>query len=190
MPALKREPEIFPENLFQNGFGGGTWWVAHVRSRQEKSLARHLHQQEVRYYLPQREQRARRRGKIRSSFLPLFTGYLFFQGDVSDRVAALKSNLVVSVLDVFDPRLLHEELRNLWRLQTTGALLVPHPYLGPGDRIEVVDGPFRGYRGTVVREKGCCRLVVSISLLRQSVAAELGRDAVVPARHEAVRMTA
>ncbi len=47
--------------------------------------------------------------------------------------------------------------------------------------MKIVSGAFRGYRGTVLREKGRTRLVVSVTLLRQSVAAELERDALAPA---------
>jgi hypothetical protein len=35
------------------------WWVAHVKSRQEKTLARHLQPLGIPYYLPQREQKIR-----------------------------------------------------------------------------------------------------------------------------------
>jgi hypothetical protein len=72
-------------------------------------------------------------------------------------------------------------------LQQSGAAIVPHPFLAPGDEVEVVEGPFRGLSGTVLREKGRTRLVVSVSFLRQSVAAELERAALVPARPMAAR---
>ena len=211
MPLLKREPEIYPADLFgappaaereepsvlsvaddvaaarhaaavAAALAGKRWWIAYTRSRQEKGLARHLLQSQVPYYLPQREHRIRAGDRWRSSFLPLFTGYVFFRADERDRVAALKSNVVVRLVDVPDAGELERELRSLWLLQTTGAPLVPHPYLGPGDEVEVTEGALRGYRGTVLREKGRYRLVVSITLLRQSVSAELDREALAPAR--------
>ena len=204
MPLLKRQPEIFPAALFgpappaaegSHGVaaetaGGGPsaaeiaakpWWIAYTRSRQEKGLARHLLQWQVPYYLPQREHRMRAGDRWRSSFLPLFPGYVFFRADGGDRVAALKSNLIARLVDVPDAVELERELRSLWLLQTTGAPLVPHPYIGPGDEVEVTEGALRGYRGTVLREKGKYRLVVSITLLRQSVAAEVDREALAPA---------
>jgi transcription antitermination factor NusG len=85
-------------------------------------------------------------------------------------------------LEVLDQPRLDAELRALWRLQESGASLVPHPYLGPGDAVEVVEGPFRGLSGTVLREKGRTRLVVAVTFLRQSVAAEFEREALAPAR--------
>ena len=157
------------------------WWVAYTLARQEKALARHLLHWQVPYYLPQSERRLRAGDRWRTSYSPLFTGYVFFHGDLHDRRVALRSNAIARLIPAPEPNELTTQLRSLWLLQTSGAPLVPHPYLGPGDEVEIVDGPLRGYRGVVEREKGKYRLIVSISLLRQSVAAEVPRDALVPA---------
>jgi hypothetical protein len=162
------------------------WWVAHVRSRQEKHLGRQLLDQRISYYLPQREQRIRRMGRWQSSFLPLFPGYPFLRGTPLQRAAALRSNLIVNLLAVDDEALLEGELRALWQLQCSGAPLVPHPFLTVCDAVEIIHGPFQGYRGTVLREKGSYRLVVSITLLRKSVATELDREVLAPDRQPAV----
>ncbi|HVS03837.1 MAG TPA: transcription termination/antitermination NusG family protein [Thermoanaerobaculia bacterium] len=183
MPILKREPEIYPQWLFDEP-PPGRWWVAYVRSRQEKRLARHLHYCRVPYYLPQQEQRVRRQGRWRVSHLPLFPGYVFFRGHSHHRIQGLESNLVVRTLAGDDHELLDGELRELWRLQCSGSPLVAHAYLGPGAAVEVIHGPFKGYRGLVVREKGTYRLVVSITMLRKSVAAELDREVLAPAAAE------
>lgn len=181
MPILKREADLYPANLFELS-PEHPWWVAYVRSRQEKGLARHLAGHGVGFYLPQSEKQVNRKGRAFISHLPLFAGYVFCRGPGQARRTALQSNLIVQVLPVLDQGRLHAELAALWRLQRLGLTLVPHPYLGVGDEVEVVDGPLRGWRGTVLREKGRLRLVVSVSLLRRSVAAELDRDVVIPAR--------
>ncbi|HXT52789.1 MAG TPA: transcription termination/antitermination NusG family protein [Thermoanaerobaculia bacterium] len=209
MPLLKREPEIWPANLFGEPGGdtvdpvtvrasaalhrpprpalvGGAarqpdrWWVAHTRSRQEKALARHLLHCEVPYYLPQREHRLRAGDRWRTSHLPLFPGYVFFHGDLQDRLLALRSNVVAKLIPAPAPGELARELRSLWLLQMTGEPLVPHPYIAPGDEVEILAGALRGYRGVVLRDKGRYRLVVSITLLRQSVATEIDRDVLAP----------
>jgi transcriptional antiterminator RfaH len=135
----------------------------------------------VAFYLPQREHRLRAGDRSRTSHLPLFSGYVFLHGDAHDRLSALRTNLVVNMIDPPDERQLEDELRSLWLLQCTGEPLVPHPYLGPGDEVEVTRGPLKGYRGLVQRDKGRYRLVVSITLLRQSVCVELDREIVAPA---------
>jgi transcription antitermination factor NusG len=182
VPILKREADLYPANLFELSPAEHPWSVAYVRSRQEKGLARHLAGHGVGFYLPQSQKQVRRDGRTLVSHLPLFPGYLFFRGLAAARRTALASNLIVQVLPVLDQGRLDAELAGLWRLQREGLTLVPHPYLGPGDEVEVSDGPLRGLRGTVLREKGELKLVVSVSLLRRSVAAELDRDALIPAR--------
>ena len=181
MPLLGRETELHPGNLFESTEPGGQWWVAYVRSRQEKALARHLLDRQVPYYLPMWEKRRRRSGRALISFLPLFPGYVFFQGWRRERRQALESNVVVKILDVKDQLRLHRELASLFLLRANGAPLVPYPYIGEGDQVEVAAGPFRGWTGSVVRQRGHFRLVVSVTLLRRSVAAEFDRDVLVPA---------
>jgi transcription antitermination factor NusG len=178
MPLLKREPDIYPATVFDVRGDDAPWWVAHVRSRQEKSLGRYLRPLGIAYYLPQREHRVRRANRTFVSYLPLFSGYLFFRGSASDRLIALRSNLIVKVLDVPNQDLLARELLQLHVLQRSGASLVPCEPLAPGDAVRVIEGPFKGYTGLVVRGADRPRLVVSISILRKAVAVELDRGAV------------
>ena len=184
MPRLKREPDCYPDDLFAapGEVPPAPWWVAWVRSRREKELARHLREHQVSHYLPQQEKRTTYRGRTRRSYLPLFPGYLFFRGDRGDCLLARKSAATVRNLEVLDQGQLHRELVDLFELQQLGGLVVSHPYLGPGDSVQVTEGPFRGFRGVVVREHHRDKLVVSVTFLRRSVAVLLERDTVQPAR--------
>jgi transcription antitermination factor NusG len=182
MAVLRREPELFPQNLFDLGEEEHPWWVARVRSRREKVLARHLLPGGVPFYLPQIENRVRGGGPGRVSHLPLFPGYVFFRGDRGARLMALQSQVVTEILTVFDQSLLASELRQLRRLQESGASIVPLAAFSAGDAVVVADGPFRGYAGTIVREMGRDRLIVSVSLLRKAVAVEFRTEALAPDR--------
>ncbi len=177
MAILKREPEFFPEGLFEFDTADHPWWVARVRSRHEKALARHLLPFGVPFYLPQSEQLVRRGNRTFTSYLPLFSGYVFFRGKREERIVALQSQVVSEVLAVRDQDRLEAELLQLRRLQLSGASLVPLRTFAPGESVVVTEGPFRGYEGVVVRDKGKSRLIVSISLLRKAVAVELRADA-------------
>ena len=178
MPLLRWTTDLFPATLFELSQSEFPWWVAHVRSRQEKALARHLVPLEVPFYLPQREKRIRRAGRTFISYPPLFPGYVFLRGSAAERHAALRSNLLVKVLHVRDQDLLSSELLQIRRLQVAGASLVPYAEVVPGDPVRVTDGPFKGYTGVVARTQGRARLLVSISMLRQAVLVEFERDVV------------
>jgi transcription antitermination factor NusG len=177
MAILKRGPEIFPEGLFELKAAEHPWWVARVRSRHEKLLARHLVPFGVPFYLPQTERRVRRGGRSFISFLPLFPGYVFFRGGRQERVVALQSQVVTGILTVHDQGRLGAELKQLRLLQESGASISPVRSFVAGEAVVVTDGPFRGYAGVILREKGRSRLMVSISLLRKAVVVEVGAEA-------------
>lgn len=186
MPILKREPDAYPDSIFDLP---EPWWVAHLRSRQEKVLARYLRDHEIPFYLPQMEKRSRRSGRTFVSYLPLFPGYVFFRGGREEKLGALKSNVVVSVLEPLDQEEISRELNQLHALQLTAAELRPHPFVSPGDAVLITEGAFEGYRGVVLKEKGTMRLIVSVSFIRQSVALEIDREFIRPQREPTARRT-
>jgi transcription antitermination factor NusG len=179
MPILKREPDAFPETIFEMT---EPWWVAHLRSRQEKVLARYLRDYDIPFYLPQMEKRIRRSGRTFVSYLPLFSGYTFFRGEREEKLRALRSNVIVNVLEPPDQAEISAELKQLHQLQLTEGHLKPHPFVGPGDTVLITEGAFQGYRGVVLKEKGVTRLIVSVSFIRQSVALEIDREFIRPQR--------
>jgi transcription antitermination factor NusG len=177
MPLLKREPDVFPDSLFELA---APWWVAHLRSRQEKAFARYLRDGAIPCYLPQMEKRVRRAGRTLISYLPLFSGYVFFRGGTEARRLAIRSNLIANVLEPPDQAEITSQLRQLHLLQLANGKLQPYPFISVGDTVLITTGAFEGYRGLVVREKDKERLVVSVSFIRQSVAVELDREAIRP----------
>lgn len=174
MPLLPKEPEIHPETLFE---AQEPWRVAHVRSRQEKVLARHLIRHDVAFYLPQMEKAMARAGRRLVSHVPLFPGYVFFRGDPAARQTALRSDVVANIIEVEDQDLLTGELAQIRRLQLAGASFIPVEELVSGDAVRITEGAFAGYHGTVVRTARGDRLLVAVSLLRKVVAVEFARQA-------------
>src|SRR6266511_226081 len=117
MPLLGKEPDIFPDELFTLALEPFPWFVAHVRSRQEKVMARYLRQRFIPYYLPVVEQKKKRSGRTFTSFLPLFPGYLFARGGSKEREASWRSDVAVNLITVTDQRLLAAQLEELRSLQ-------------------------------------------------------------------------
>ena len=106
MPLLPLEPFIFPESLLDSrspAEGDGLrWWVLHTRPRAEKALARRILNDGTGFFLPLYRRQWRSRGRILTSYLPLFPGYLFMRGDGDTRLRALETNLVANCLPVGD----------------------------------------------------------------------------------------
>jgi transcription antitermination factor NusG len=180
MPLINKEPDLYPESLFSLPPEEAPWRIAYVKSRCEKAFARHLLERQVPFYLPTQQKRHFSGNRERIARLPLFPGYVFIRGERPERLAALQSQRVVRLMSVTDQQTLHRELQDLKQLQDEGFLLVSHPYLEPGDPVEILEGPFQGYQGLVERERGVERLVVSVTFLRQSASVEVPRDELRP----------
>lgn len=176
MPILPKESDIYPEDLFELPVAEAPWEIAHLRSRQEKSVARLLLDGRKPFYLPQIKQTKKTSGRTFVSHLPLFPGYIFLRRVEGLRETLWRTSAVVKVLDVPDQAQLTCELQQIRELQAKGAVLTAQAGLVPGDAVRITDGVFSGYHGIVLEERGALRLIVSVSTIRTSVAVEFPRE--------------
>jgi len=175
LKASENPPIIWPQVETIRDFAG-QWWVAHTRSRNEKALAHDLISKNISYFLPMSWKiRRRSRRKIRS-FLPLFSGYLFFCGQEDQRIELLKTNRVANLIEVHDQEKLIDELVQIDHALRTGAPLVPHNYIKAGERCRVIAGPLIGLEGIVVTTRGSTRLVLQVDILGQAASVEIDID--------------
>jgi transcription antitermination factor NusG len=175
MPILHKESDIFPDDLFDIPTADAPWEIAHLRSRQEKAVARLLRDAGKPFYLPQVQQKKKASGRTFISHLPLFPGYIFLRRVSGLRETLWRTSAVANMLEVADQALLTSELLQLRKLQADGAILTPRDELAPGDAVQIPDGAFSGYSGVVVKERGALRLIVSVSVLKKSVTVEFPR---------------
>jgi transcriptional antiterminator RfaH len=171
MPVLAAEPDQFPEDLFADErpphAGERLWWVLHTRPRQEKSLARVLHEAKIPFYLPVIPRQLQVRGRRLTAHIPLFPGYVFLLGDRNERHKALTTHRVVRTLDVPEPERLWEDLRQIRRLIDTGAPIMPEDRLAPGMLVEIRRGPLAGIKGRIIRTATGRRFVVQIDFIQR-----------------------
>ena len=175
MPLLPKEIDLFPDDFFSLPATLFPWRVAHVRSRREKVLARHFLQNAVAFYLPQTERVVERASRRFRSYLPLFAGYVFYRGDDRVRDVALRSGVIVRIIDVDNQQIFAAEVEQIRRLQLAGASFEVYEEFASNDVVAITGGPFSGYTGSVVRGGRGDRLIVSLSLLRKTVAVEFDR---------------
>lgn len=178
MPLLEAEARTFPDTLFTDPAfvvdgGPAKWWVLYTRARMEKSVARKLRAREVPFYLPVYKQTWETGGRVRSSYLPLFPGYVFLYGDEDARVAALETNLLSATIPVVDQRRLFDDLTRVERVLGGEVPVTPEEELPPGSPVEIMSGTFQGLVGKVVRRDGQTRLVVEVEFLRRGVSVEV-----------------
>lgn len=176
MPLLPAETALYPDDLLQcavNSVEDVRWWVFHARPRAEKSLARQLLRREIGFYLPLYEHQWRSGGRLRTSHLPLFPGYLFARGDSQARLRALETNLVVQTLCVGDEVRLVQDLQRVQRMIQSGLPLLPEAKLEPGQPVEIIAGPLQGLHGKVLRRGKRCTFVVAVDFLQRGASVEM-----------------
>jgi len=154
----------------------GLWWVAHTKSRNEKALAHDLIRRDISYFLPMSWKVRRRRGRTIRSLLPLFSGYLFFCGEESQRIELLRTNRVANLIEVKDQQRLLEELSQVERALQAGAPLTPHKYIKAGQHCRVIAGPLADLEGIVVKMKNTVRLLLQIDILGRATSVEIETD--------------
>jgi transcription antitermination factor NusG len=169
MPILAAEPSLYPAGLFDapTDHLASSWWVLHTRPRQEKALARQLHDGAVGYYLPLLTKRTKIRGKLVPAHLPLFPGYLFLFADANQLLRALGTHRVARHLAVVDQDRLWQDLRQLHRLIETGLPVVPELALVPGARVEICSGPLAGLHGVIARSASGNRFIVEVDFIQR-----------------------
>lgn len=176
MPILRKESDIFPDDLFDLPTTDAPWEIAHLRSRQEKSVARLLREGGKPFYLPQIEQTKKRSGRTFVSHLPLFPGYIFLRRVEGLRQTLFRVSAVANMIQVLDQAQLTAELLQIRQLQANGAILTARVDLAPGDAVHIKEGVFSGYSGIVIEGRGSMRLIVSVSILKKSVTIEFPRE--------------
>jgi len=175
LKVSENPPIIWPQTESIRDFEG-QWWVVHTRSRNEKALAHDLISKDISYFLPMSWKVRRKSRRTIRSFLPLFSGYLFFCGREDQRVEILKTNRVAHLIEVDNQQQLLDELVQVNQALQSGAPLTPHKYIKEGQRCRVIAGPLIGLEGIVVRSNNATRLVLQIDMLGQAASVEIDVD--------------
>ena len=117
-----------------------------------------------------------------NSYLPLFPGYVFLQGNGEVRLAALETNLVAHVLPVVDQCQFHEDLGRVNRLISSDLALTPEGRLEPGSLVAITGGPLAGMEGKVIRRSKTTVFLIEVRFLHQGVSVELDSWMIEPLR--------
>jgi len=164
---------------------GHRWFALGIRPRHEKMAAMMLEHKGYESLLPLYKSRRRRPDRYREVHLPLFPGYLFCKFNPVVRLPILTTPGVVYVVGLgrIPIPIEESEIDSIRRLISSPLQPEPWPYLEMGQSVYIQDGPLQGIVGTLVSVKNSHRLVLSVTLLKRSVAVEIDRNWVVPATH-------
>lgn len=158
------------------------WYALQVRTRWESSTSVLLSGKGYETLLPTHKIRRYWSGKTRDMNAPLFPGYLFCRFNVQDRLPILVTPGVICVVGrgKRPVPVAETEIAAIRQLVSNGIQAEPWPFLEVGQRVRIEAEPLRGLAGILVSFKGNHRVVLSVSLLRRSVALEVDRSCVRP----------
>ena len=125
------------------------------------------------FYLPLVEKEQFLRGRRVRSYLPVFSGYLFYFGDAPSDLVKLAPSCVSRVLPVENETGLENELRGIRSLLAVGTPITIEANLVPGQRVRIKSGALSGLEGSILQRKSGLRLLVAVKYLQQGVSIEI-----------------
>lgn len=157
------------------------WGVARTHARAEKVLHRWLSDREIPSFLPLSPNRKVYGRRIRTSEVPLFSGYVFFDLATCPRQNIFQSRKVAQILEPPDPGALRGELERLARAMQSGEPLRPSRFKA-GTPVQVMRGPLKGLEGEFVRTETLSFLILRVSFLGHSAELRIDEAYVEPIR--------
>ncbi|NQU03477.1 MAG: UpxY family transcription antiterminator [Syntrophaceae bacterium] len=158
-----------------------SWYAVYTRSRFEDKVYTLLAQKSIETFLPKIEVWSRRKDRKKRIMIPMFSGYLFVDfPDLTreEHVNVLKTPGVVRILSkphIIEPAPIPDaQIEAIRRLIYSKVEIETCLYPKVGEKARIIDGPFKGIEGIVMRTDYIKNLfVVSIDLLMRSVAIKL-----------------
>jgi transcription antitermination factor NusG len=159
-----------------------SWFALQIRSRWEGTTAGLLRGKGLETFLPTYTTKRKWSDRFKVVEAPLFPGYVFCRFDVHDRLPVLITPGVISVVGRGKTPIAvdEKEIVSIQAAIGSGIQLEPWPYVEIGERVRVKDDVLDGMEGILTNFKGSDRVVISVTLLRRSVALEIDRSRITP----------
>jgi transcription antitermination factor NusG len=158
------------------------WYAIQTWSRQEKMVRDQLAAKSITHLLPLWRKRSIWRDRVKYIEVPLFSGYLFGYFALQEKVTVLETFGVVRIVGVNGTAVpVPEKQIAAVRTMVEHRLSYdPHPHLVEGMRVRITSGVLTGAEGILIAKKGRHRLVISIDLIKQTVAVDVDSADVEP----------
>lgn len=158
----------------------GRWYALQVIPTYESVTRKWLEQSGYTVYLPTITVKRQWSDRMKVTTKAMFPGYAFCQYDAALRGRMVDSPRVVRIVGVgrLPMPIDDTELDSVRILENSGFAVETWRHLSEGDKVRVCRGPLKGLEGYFVRQRARSRIAVQLTLLGQSVIADLDGDAV------------
>jgi len=159
-----------------------SWFALQVRSRWEAATADLLRGKGLETLLPTYVTKRKWSDRVKVVESPLFPGYVFCRFDIHNRLPVLITPGVISVVGSGKTPVPVDdaEILSIQAAIGSGVHLEPWPYVEIGERVRIKQDVLDGMEGILTSFKGSHRVIISVTLLRRSVALEIDRARIMP----------
>lgn len=153
------------------------WFALTAKPRHEKTIDHILRNKGLESFLPLYRARQQWSDRTKLVDLPLFPGYVFCRFGVATRLPVLTTPGVTSIVGFANTPapVADEEIAGIQAILASRLPSRPWPYLATGQSVRIEHGSLAGLEGVLLHEKNSLRVVLSVELLRRSVAVEIDR---------------
>jgi transcription antitermination factor NusG len=164
---------------YQEIFGQvpGKWFAVRVKPQAEHVVATVARYKGFEEFLPVYKARRRWSDRFKWVDLPLFPGYVFCRLNEESRLPILTIPGVLHFVGIgkIPVPIDDAEVAAIRTAIQSGLCAEPWPFMNIGQRVLIEEGPLTGVEGLLIEVRKKQRIVVSVSLLKRSVAVEIER---------------
>ena len=159
-----------------------SWYALHVKPRFEKYVTGQLSVKGYETFMPSYVSKRKWSDRVKTLSLPLFPGYVFCRLSPEDRLPLLMIPGAMHFVGIGKTPVPIEEseMAAIQAAIQSGLALEPWEFLDVGQRVRLEEGPLARLKGIYAGNSKQDRIVVSVNLLRRSVAVTIERHWVTP----------
>jgi transcription elongation factor/antiterminator RfaH len=154
------------------------WYALYTKPRHEKKVEQQLTEKGVTAFLPMTKSLRQWKDRRKWVELPLFTGYVFINILLKNKIEALQTHGVVKIISFggVPAEIPDWQIEQLKRVISQPETLKLEQYLKEGDAVEVIEGPLKGVKGYLREIRGETRVAILLDGIYQSASFEVQKQ--------------
>jgi transcription antitermination factor NusG len=152
------------------------WFAVFTTPQHEQSVARHFAVYAIEHFLPTFESTSIWKNRQRKTIVrPVFPSYVFVQVSKKERGIIFRVPGVLRIVgDKQGPIAIPANEIEFLQTMAFSNRLKPTGEIALGERVRIKNGPMKGAEGTLVRQNNSMKFVLTVELIHQQVAIEVG----------------
>lgn len=154
------------------------WYAIYTKPRHEKKVYQQLVDKDIVAFLPMTKSLRQWKDRRKWVEMPLFTGYVFIDILLKNKIEALQTHGVVKMVSFGGvPASIPDwQIEQLKKVISQPESLRLEQYLKKGDTVEVIAGPLKGVKGYLREVRGETRVAILIDGIYQSASFEVQKN--------------